>query len=516
MLITLVVLLILALIGDVILLVFSFTRRDRQRSSAFTALAACLFFYIFGYMLEIMSNTPESVMMALRVENLGIPLVAPFFLLTMIGLFQTRFLKSWMFLVSAVYGFTIFLIVVFNQYHHLYYSLVDLYFNGEFYALVLRRGPIYFLQQGITNLCMLIAYATMIVQFIHGSKTLRSQTAMIFWGSFFGFIANLANIFGLVPYSIDPTPYALSIGLIFFALTLFKYDLMDIVSFAFDSAVKNMDDAMIVLDNNWGFIYCNDTAKAIFPSLERFSVSEKVSNVKEWPDKLLAPQNTEKPFVVEDIEIRETVQRAMVYPILGKNDTRIGISIIIRDITEQKQMLEKLEEMAITDPLTNIFNRRHFITLMNQRIEMAMRHNLMLGLVLFDLDHFKLVNDNYGHIAGDNVLRTIVERVLQQLRTHDIFARYGGEEFIIMVTENEEDSLLAFADRLRATIEETTFLFNNNIVSVTASFGATIIKPRQSYEEAMMVVDDALYEAKKRGRNQIVIKRIQSKISVQS
>ena len=502
------ILLILAFFLDIVMLAFAFTRNYRKDITYFALLAGSLTFYNFGYVLEILSETIGEVTMALRIENIGIPFVAPFFLLMTIGFFQPRRLRPWMFIASVCHGVLIFLLVFFNDKHWLYYSWIDLAHNGSFYVVQLGKGPFYFLQQAVSLSCMLIAYMTIATRYIGGSHKLHKQMNLFVAGSSFGFIANILNFSTAFPAGIDPTPLALTIGLVFFVVNLYRNKFMDIVPAAFSAAVETMDDAVIVLDNDWGFIYCNKTACNIFPTLSTLTGTEEIMRIKGWPVGVTPKSGPQTIFSLVDDMGQTSIQRVSKHTIHGKGDKSIGISLIIRDITETSNMLKQLEELAITDPLTGVFNRRHFMTLVDRQMNLSMRHNLSMGILLLDIDHFKRVNDDYGHLAGDHTLCKIIQALTAQLRAHDVIARYGGEEFIILSTECDVTGLLNFANRLRRAIENEVIEYEGHTIQVTGSFGVAMLLPGQSYEAVMGAIDRALYTAKNEGRNRVVLGQV--------
>ena len=163
-----------------------------------------------------------------------------------------------------------------------------------------------------------------------------------------------------------------------------------------------------------------------------------------------------------------------------------------------KLLGEQLEEMAYTDSLTGIYNRLHFSHLLDSEIDKAKRYGEQLSIIFFDIDHFKQVNDTYGHPAGDTVLKEIAKVISDANRSSDIFARYGGEEFIILTTFTNIKGAVEHAQRLRHDIEQHHFQTEN----VTASFGVTEFDPSSDDHKSLLErADKALYKAKSDGRN---------------
>ncbi len=176
------------------------------------------------------------------------------------------------------------------------------------------------------------------------------------------------------------------------------------------------------------------------------------------------------------------------------------LQAVVRDITDRKKMLVDLERLATTDTLTKAFNRTKFNELIVMELERAMRFHHALSLLMFDLDHFKDVNDTYGHSVGDDVLKMTSDIVRRHMRRTNHFIRWGGEEFIVIAIEADLDNSVRLADRIRREIEGHTF---DTVGTVTLSFGVTQLKPGDTVESFIKRVDDALYKAKENGRNRV-------------
>jgi diguanylate cyclase (GGDEF)-like protein len=172
---------------------------------------------------------------------------------------------------------------------------------------------------------------------------------------------------------------------------------------------------------------------------------------------------------------------------------------IVRDFTDQRQA----EKMAETDPLTNIYNRRKFSRLLDQEIQRIERYGRPLSIVLVDIDHFKRVNDTYGHDTGDFVLRKITELIRENARISDILARYGGEEFVIILPETDIEGASKQIERMRKIIEKTSF---DGVGNLTISAGITSYTGGDSCQSMITRADKALYLAKEEGRNRVRVR----------
>lgn len=177
-------------------------------------------------------------------------------------------------------------------------------------------------------------------------------------------------------------------------------------------------------------------------------------------------------------------------------------SALQQEMTERQQAQAQLEILASTDPLTRLYNRRKFEELLNHELERSRRYPSEFALILFDVDHFKRVNDEYGHDVGDGVLKFLAEIVRSQLRKSDIVARWGGEEFLVLVPEADADTAVAIAEKLRCAVESGQF---PRQLHITISLGVSLARRNDSANSLVKRADQALYRAKQTGRNRVIL-----------
>lgn len=165
---------------------------------------------------------------------------------------------------------------------------------------------------------------------------------------------------------------------------------------------------------------------------------------------------------------------------------------------------EEIYRLTTVDGLTQISNKRFFMETLEREIARAHRYQRALSLVMFDLDHFKNINDTYGHLAGDYVLKHLASAVRQKIRREDLFARYGGEEFAIVLPEIPLAAALSFAEKVRQVVEEKEFRFESAAIEVTISVGvAASSEQTKDVDTLIKLADELLYAAKAAGRNQV-------------
>ena len=165
---------------------------------------------------------------------------------------------------------------------------------------------------------------------------------------------------------------------------------------------------------------------------------------------------------------------------------------------------ETIYNMTITDGLTEVANRRKLEEFLERELAGAIRHKRPLAVAVIDADHFKAVNDNFGHIAGDYVLRKIAHVIQGVIRKDELLARYGGEEFVIVMPESTLEQAATLAEKVRKLIEETEFHFEEHTIPVTVSVGvASHYSKLQDVDSFIKAADEALYRAKDTGRNRV-------------
>lgn len=204
-----------------------------------------------------------------------------------------------------------------------------------------------------------------------------------------------------------------------------------------------------------------------------------------------------------------------------QHELKVRLRAGTRLVDLQAQLLsarEALREQATQDALTGLWNRSYILEVFQRELSRGRRENFAVGVVLLDLDHFKAINDTYGHFAGDAVLREAARRMQATIRQYDSMGRYGGEEFLALFPGCDEQSTMERAERIRASLSSEPLVLTETSVILTASFGATATVPgvESSCENLIRTADEALYRAKKLGRNrvEVLLDRTQSPVTL--
>ncbi len=219
---------------------------------------------------------------------------------------------------------------------------------------------------------------------------------------------------------------------------------------------------------------------------------------------LLTTVATQATIAIENARLYQKAQDEIAERIKAEEQLRRH-----RDHLEElvKERTAEVHRLAITDALTDLFNRHHLIELGNQLLFLAQRHHSPLAAMMLDIDHFKRINDNYGHATGDEALRKLADQMRKSLRASDILGRYGGEEFVVLMPETNLQTACQSAERLLTDIRTLRVSIPQAEFGFTASIGiAELEHARQQTIDALIArADDAMYSAKHTGRNRVVV-----------
>ena len=284
----------------------------------------------------------------------------------------------------------------------------------------------------------------------------------------------------------------------------------------FRAIVENVGDLVAVLDTEGRRVYNSPSYRPLFreKDIREGSSSfmeihpddrERIKAVFRKTVETGIGECSEFRFVLKDGSIRfmESDGRA-IHDAEGKVSKVVVVS---RDITEQKRLETDLREMAATDMLTGLPNRRHFLGQLEQeKARVSRAEEKCAAVLMIDIDHFKVVNDTFGHAAGDHVLRHLSTLMREDLRKIDTLGRLGGEEFAVILPGADSSAAEGFAERLRKQVAETPVVLDKWIIPLTISIGVTEIKPGDaSADDALTRADRALYRAKECGRNRVAV-----------
>lgn len=198
-------------------------------------------------------------------------------------------------------------------------------------------------------------------------------------------------------------------------------------------------------------------------------------------------------------------QSCTMSPVRSENGEIDMIAITVEDVTDSAILEHRLRLLNNVDGLTGAYNRRFLDRRLAEEVDRHRRYDRPLSVAIFDIDHFKVVNDTYGHTEGDRVLKMVHATAAAEMRGSDFLCRYGGEEFVALMPETDEVDAREMAERIRLRIAGVAFQSDDDTYSITASFGIAALGPRiDSAEELLTLADKNLYRAKRSGRNCVI------------
>ena len=322
----------------------------------------------------------------------------------------------------------------------------------------------------------------------------------------------------VVRHKIDIVQLRIQRGMDWYVLAVTLEDIRDILLLRylqndqeFSAYLKRVNDELQSISQALGL--------ASESELRQREMSDNLSNaVSDQVDKMR--DNMEKSKNIDELKTAVTDHLAIIHGALGDytaakqssqslTDQLKSLINKVESIEEEsqktKEMLEEERYRATHDPLTELPNREAYNERAFHELQRFKRYCRPLTLSVCDVDHFKKINDTYGHQAGDKVLRLIAKLISTRLRKVDFVARYGGEEFVMLMPETPTDQALTVLDKVRAVIGKTPFKFKGSPVQITISFGLASFGPEDSVESVFERADKALYQAKDQGRNRCVI-----------
>ncbi|MDF2934745.1 MAG: hypothetical protein K0Q90_118 [Paenibacillaceae bacterium] len=504
--------------GALNVLLFLYALADKTRSQtmkAFAGVTATAALYCFGTALQLASSTLGAIKLWISVAYLGMAFSPPFLLIlvyryTGADKWLSRRVAGLLFVIPAITC----LLVATNDLHHLFYKSVFLRPDAPSPMADIIIGPWYIVHGAYTFGSMFLGACLLVGQWRTASTVYRKQVFTLFLGTMLPIIASFLYLMGLIPYNMDPVPFILIFTTSLYVWAIRTTDLFQVVPIARGYVFESIRDGVLVLDLAGRLVDYNPAARGMIPALSPERIGEELDSV--WAEE---PGSEKLPREMDGQGDSERTWRTRwrgkgeeryfeirSLPVRSKNHRQVGRMLMLIDVTEHVRYEEKLLRLASYDGLTGIYNRAHFMEEARRLLAEAEGSRSALSLVLFDVDHFKNINDRLGHSAGDQALVHLVDICRSELLEGEILGRYGGEEFVLCLPGIGLAEAGRRTELIRAAIAGSALPTSAGPLRLTASFGvveAGGAAAGYGLEPLLQAADQALYQAKAAGRNAV-------------
>ena len=468
---------------------------------SYTALIAV---YCFASAFGLIATTLSAIKVWTAIQYVGMAFSTPLgllFIMQYLGFHLTR--KKIMALLAI--PFISLIMVATNDIHHFHYRVfeIDPILGAPY---IHQEIGIWYIIHGIFTFgCMFVSFLLVLIHWKETTKAYRQQLIALMCGQLIPMITAFIYLLGLTPQGVDPVPMVLWASSFLYLWSINSSRLFRVMPVAKDAIFHSINDGVIVLDESARLIEFNQACSKVFPQLTRSMISRDIG--KTWIEVTGQPM----PFTLEavvntqDIEmvLSDHTYQVRVTELQHVNHGK-GLLLIFTDITELKELQRQLEQLAFYDELTQIYNRRAFFQQCNQAYSEARESSSAFTVILMDIDHFKNVNDTYGHAIGDQLLVHVVKVCQSVLKKGELFARYGGEEFVLALKDSTLLEGQALANLLCNSVESQPLMTTEGAIRATISCGvAEGTKGQETLYQLLNNADKALYAAKQAGRNRV-------------
>lgn len=483
-------------------------RRDSAISVSLAVFMLTLSLYSGGYAGELLSVHLSSMIVWSTFQYVGISFMPYLWIMLTARYVNAPFLSNRALRVLLILASFITLFgSLTDPWLHLKYATVDIVRDMSFPVLSFTRGPLYFFHIFYSFSSFITGTILLLHALLSSGRLYRRQLLLMIAGSSIPWVNYTLYLTGFGIPGLDTIPFGLFISALCFGAAIFSARLLDVVPVARGLVFDMIQDPVVVLDPRDRVADFNQAALRLFPGLENQDRANPADSFALSGDiRISIDSGVDCDFqtsIKVSGEDREYSCRISVLRSLqGRAVARV---MLLRDITESSRYLARLQELATIDPLTGVFNRRHFMEQAVRMVSFLERKGGQLSLIIADLDHFKAINDTFGHLTGDEILKSVAQVFASGIRGGDIAARFGGEEFICLLSDADVEAAFMIAERIREKITQIT---TQDGASTSASFGVAssrISKGKDTVKNLISRADAAMYRAKEQGRNKTVV-----------
>jgi diguanylate cyclase (GGDEF)-like protein/PAS domain S-box-containing protein len=467
--------------------------------------------WIVGQALEMAAlDLPTKIFWA-NIEYIPITLISVtyFYLVLKFTRRESWLTSRWVAFILITIPIAVNILIWTNDIHGLIRQNIFLDYSGSFPTVGKTYGPVFWIFAVYNYVIAIVTLIVLANGYREKISLYRKQISFLFVALFLPAISNLLQVTGLNPFHVDVTPPVLGISAVIISWGIFRYRLFDVVPIAHSIIIREMRTGMIVLDNEGRFLDVNPAAREMLDlpakNLIGLLMEKELSNL---PDLIRIYQEGKNAICEIAFKSNEVLNYYEVSFMQVKNSDKefIGWLLQIYDITERKISEETNRHAAFHDPLTGLPNRNCFQALFSKELSYAEMRSDVLTVAFLDLDNFKIINDTWGHIAGDRVLCEVAERLRRTLRESDTIARIGGDEYAIILPHvGNSETIKKIGNKIQESLQQSID-FQNVSVQVNASIGFSVFpRDAENIEDLLAKADKAMYMAKDYSENKYCI-----------
>ena len=496
-------LMLLSILISAITLAIAIQKRDAPKSRYFIILILAITFYTLGRAFESVATTLEASYFGVILAYVGLPHVPVIMLLFLLDYYEIKVdMRPLLLIWSPALVVTAMVIIPsLRQYYYLSYQFVP----GPPLAQVMVEGTFfYYAMFGYHVLLTTACLALSLWGAIKSRKAARWSSLVVFFSVVFPMLAEILYVLRLSPWQLDLAPIALSVSVLLLCVAVYRLNLLRVLPLAKDAILEQMSDAFIIVDLENRYLEANAAAKRQFSILSELYVGQELDMTNMFAN---VTQGLDGKMIVATMLNGAPKYYHLSETPIMQSGKKQCTCYTLHDVTDTRKLMAELKAMATYDALTGIYNRASFYQLATHELGRAREQRLPVCAIAIDIDQFKAINDVYGHFCGDEVIKSIVNKISARLRDGDIFGRVGGDEFNILLKHTTAQHAMLLAQELQYMIGCEPCEYNGQQIFATVSIGIAELEGDRhtSLEQLLVDVDSALYEAKNTGRNKACI-----------
>ena len=365
-------------------------------------------------------------------------------------------------------------------------------------------GPWFWIHAIYSYGLLLLSLVLILRSLSRSFRAYRMQAIALLIGSMAPLIVSILATLQWIQPVVSYMFYAFTFMGVIFAWGIFRHRLLNLAPVARSALFDVTSDGMLAIDAIGQIADINPAMEHLLGHPASEIIGRPINQaLSEWDPLAENLQGAAGQQIEFSLQRKQTIHYydLRTFPLKNRHGHETGKLAILREITALKLAQNALQEMAITDPLTGIHNRRYFYQAAQQELNRTIRYKHPLTAVMIDIDHFKYINDTCGHADGDEVLRSMAQCLQRNVRQIDILCRYGGEEFVILLSETNIEQAMQTAERIRLETENLSLILSNTAITITISLGLAEFQYTEDLDQLLRHADKALYAAKHAGRN---------------